>query len=126
MPMSYQIDTDRKLLLIRGSGRLTDAEMIACVDELREDPAVRPDLQTLSDMREIEVGFTPAGVEAMVAAMRSSANPRDGVKAAIVVGSEVAFGMGRMFQLRTDEDLDPRFRVFRSMQDALEWLDVSM
>ncbi len=50
MPMNYIIDKRRDLIRIIGSGVLTDEEMIQCISGLREDPALQPDMITLSDM----------------------------------------------------------------------------
>jgi len=43
----------------------------------------------------------------MLAVMESASDRRSGAKAAIVVGSDVAFGMGRMVALRSQETTEP-------------------
>ncbi len=125
MPMSYSIDPEARLVRIVGSGRLTDDEMVQCVSALRADPKLEPDMSTLSDMRDIEVAFTPEGVERMVDAMEATAERRSQARAAIVVGSDVAFGMGRMFEMQSEERTAPSFRIFRDMDAAREWLGIS-
>ena len=123
MPMSYTIDSDAGVISITGEGLLTDSEMIDCVDALRHDPALRPEMNTLSDMRRIEVGFTSAGVEKMVEVMRATEDRRGAAKAAIVVSEDVAFGMARMFESIADfSGVHPEFRVFRDIQSAVDWL----
>jgi hypothetical protein len=75
-------------------------------------------------MRKIEVGFTSEGVARMIDVMESTAHRRSAAKAAIVVGSDVAFGMGRMFEIQSLERAEPTFRIFRDMGDACRWLGV--
>lgn len=122
MPMTYTIDAEARLVRIVGTGRLTDDEMLQCVSALRADPKLEPDMNTLSDMREISVGFTADGVSSMLELMESTADRRSTAKAAIVVSSTAAFGMGRMVELRTEDRVEPTFRIFREMQEACDWL----
>ncbi len=123
MPMSYTIDPVAGVVRIAGSGLLTDREMVDCIDALRHDPALEPGMNTLSDMRRIEVGFTSAGVESMVEIMRATEERRGDSRAAIVVSEEVAFGMARMFELISENaDVHPNFRVFYDFEQATAWL----
>ena len=124
MPMTYVIDRHTHLVRITGTGVLTDEEMIQCVLDLRGDPALEPDMSTLSDMRDIEVAFTEQGIKTMVEVMKQTSELRKKAKAAIVVGSDLAFGMGRMFEMRADESVDPSFMIFRDMDAAREWLGI--
>ncbi len=124
MPMSYIIDQRRNLIRITGSGVLTDKEMIQCITDLREDPALQPDMSTLSDMRNVEVAFTAEGIAKMLNIMERTSERRTGAKAAIVVNSEVAFGMGRIFEMRAEVRVDPSFMIFRDMEAACEWLGI--
>jgi len=122
VPMSYRIDLEAGLILLKGTGLLTDDEMVQCIAELRRDPELEPGMHTLSDMREIEVGFTAEGVSRMLDTMKISSERRSAARAAIVVSSDVAFGMARMVEGRADGQLEPHFRVFRDIAEAREWL----
>ena len=123
MPVNHTIDIEARLVRIVGSGVVTDDEMVRCVADLRADPALEPNMNTLSDMRDIDVAFTSEGVSRLVTVMRNSADRRVAARAAIVVNSEVAFGMGRMFELRAEQADELSIRIFRDMAEALEWLD---
>lgn len=98
--------------------------MVQCIAALRVDPQLEPDMNTLSDMREIEVAFTAQGVSSMVEVMETTADRRSAAKAAIVVSTDVAFGMGRMLQGWSGEHSDPSFRIFRDLPAAHEWLGI--
>ena len=124
MSMTYTIDPKARLVRLVGTGLLTDDEMVQCISTLRADPRLEPDMNTLSDMREIEMGFTSQGVKRMIDVMEETTNRRVEAKAAIVVSTEVAFGMGRMIEIRSNEQVELRFRIFREMDAAREWLSI--
>ncbi len=124
MPMTYTIDKANSLVRIVGTGLLTDEEMVECIASLRADPELEPDMNTLSDMRDIEVGFTRNGINGMVKVMRDSSERRAAAKAAIVVSSDVAYGMGRMLEIVAEGEVEPSFRIFRDMDSALSWLEI--
>ena len=44
---------------------------------------------------------------------------------AIVATNDLAFGMARMYQLIRDTEHEGRLGVFRSLEEALEWIDLS-
>ena len=121
--MTYSIDVDEKLVYIVGNGRLTDEEMADCVRDLRSDPMLQPDMNVLSDMRAIEMGFTPNGIRKMLDIMVSTEDRRSEAYAALVVARDVTFGMARMFQLRASEHVSPNFEVFRDVEKARDWLE---
>ena len=126
MPMRYTIDRDAQLVRVMGSGRLTDADMRQCVAALRQDPDLEPDMNTLSDMRGIEVAFTADGIRQVIAIMRRTGDRRSGGRAAIVVDSDVAFGMGRVFATTAEGQTEPPFRIFRAFSDACDWLGIDV
>jgi hypothetical protein len=60
----------------------------------------------------------------MLEAMERTADRRSRARAAIVGSSDVASGMGRMLELRSDERVDPSFRIFRDLLAACGWLGI--
>jgi len=125
LPMEYSIDRTARLVRVVGSGRLTDDAMVECIARLRADPLLEPDMNTLADMRDIQVGFSQEGVRRMLEVMESTADRRTAAKGAIVVSSDVAFGMARMVEMRSEERAYPSLRVFRDMQTARQWLGIA-
>jgi hypothetical protein len=122
MPMTYTIDEESPLVRIAGAGRVTDEEIVQCISSLRTDPKLEHDMNALADFREIEVGFTAGGVNRVIEVMEDTAHRRSPAKAAIVVDSDVAFGMSRMIQLRCEGRAEPSFGIFRDMSSARAWL----
>ena len=123
MPISYSIDLNRRMVLTRSWGVLTDAEILAHKEQLALDPKFCPTMGQLSDVREIErLEVTTEGVKAMIAHDQAHADRRVGHRVAFVVSSDEAFGMARMYSQRSGSEL---VTVFRSLTDAVDWLEAT-
>lgn len=120
MSCSYSIDLARSLVLSRGWGVLTDGELLAHVRALTIDPRFVPNFHQLADLRDVaDVEVTPPTVKEM-----ARLNPYgNGSRRAVVVTSDLLFGMARMYQILRDEPGD-ELEIFRKMDDALRWLGV--
>ncbi len=118
MPVSHRIDREHRIVFTEASGVVTDSDLIECQKQLRDDPEFEPDFRQLADCRAIdEVGVTREGVEEA-----SSRSPfSQGSLRAIVVSSDAAFGMARMFENLRHEARD-EIRVFREAEKARRWL----
>ena len=123
MGMTYTIEKTRNLVHIIGTGIVTDEEMLGCVTKLRSDPNLEPNMNTLSDMRNITVAFTSEGIRSMIHVMDSTSAGRGNAKVAIVVSTDSAFSMGRMFELRADDREDSAIRIFKAEDEAHDWLE---
>jgi hypothetical protein len=121
MPISYKIDLNRRMVLTRSWGVLTDADILAHKTQLAADPDFCPTMGQLSDVRDIErLEVTTDGVKAMVAHDQAHADRRVGHRLAFVVSSDEAFGMARMYSQRSGSEL---VSVFRTLVDAEDWLN---
>jgi len=118
MPCAYTIDLARSLVLSLGWGVLTDRELLAHVRALTADPRFARDFRQLADLRDVtDVQITASTIREMVGLNPFGA----GARRAVVVTNDVVFGMARMYQILSDESLD-ELRIFRKMDDALQWL----
>jgi len=120
MPCGYIIDLARSLVLSRGWGIVTDRELLAHVRALTIDPRFVRNLHQLADLRDVtDVEVTAATIRKM-----ASLNPcGDGSRRAVVVTSDLLFGMARMYQILRDEPTD-ELEIFRTLDDALRWLGI--
>jgi hypothetical protein len=118
MPCGYTIDLARSLVLSRGWGVLTDREALAHVRTLTADTRFARDFRQLFDFRDV----TDLRVAASTVREMARLNPFGyGARRALVVTSDVVFGMARMYQFLTDESPD-ELQIFWKMDDALRWL----
>ena len=119
MPANFTIEPERRLVRSRGWGSLTDADLRQTQRELREAPEFGADFRQLYDFSEVtDLRVTGEGLRDLA---RHSPFARD-ARRAIVVASDAAYGMVRMYQLSSDRDSE-HVRIFRDLAGAIRWLD---
>ena len=127
MPITYDIDHNRKLVHASVNGTLSKDEVFAFQREVWSDPAVRGynQLVDASAMTNVDIPFPSADVMRELSGLAASMDD-PGVKTrfAIVATSALAYGLARMYA--TYRGLDPRstrtINVFRSVEEAMAWL----
>ena len=118
MPASYLIDDQRRTIFSRAWGVLSDAGVIRHNRALMRDPRFRAEYSRLADFREVTELRVSADVIQREAALLALA-PRS--RRAFVVGTDLAFGFARMFQLAgavSDESL----QVVRDLESGMGWI----
>src|SRR5258708_16593245 len=119
MPTSYKIDKARRLVLSEGSGLLTMPDLLAHQDKLASDPDFSADYSQLYDLTQVtDVEITPNDVRRL--AQRSVFLPN--ARRAVLVSSDVVFGLSRMFEVFRESLGETGIRVFRDRAEALAWL----
>jgi hypothetical protein len=128
MPIEHTVDHERRRVVARGRGILTDRDVfdyqrgvwsrpeVAGYDELVDMSGIEGiDLPSIERVRELAQ---------LSAAMDEGAPPS---RLAIVAPKDYAFALGRLYEAY--RGLDQRSRkhviVFRTVKDALAWLDES-
>jgi len=121
MPCAYTIDLARSLVLSRGWGVVTDRDLLAHVHALTADSRFARDFHQLADLRDVtDVQITASCIREMVRLNPFGA----GARRALVITSDVVFGMARMYQILSDESPD-ELEIFRKMDNALQWLRIA-
>jgi hypothetical protein len=121
MPASFVIDHQLKLVRSKGWGVLVEDDLETTQRALREDTQFEPMYRQVWDFTEVtEMKVTSKAIRRL--ALTSPFAPL--ARRAIVVNSDVAHGMARMYALMGDRDPND-FRIFRDMALALTWLDVN-
>ena len=106
----------------RGWGRLVDADLQQTQAGLRSDAQFEPDYSQLYDFTALtDLAVTAGGLRGI--ALQSTFAPS--ARRAIVVASDEAFGMARMFALVGDRDPN-HFRIFHDMREAQAWLNLPL
>ncbi len=90
------------------------------------EPMYDPSLDDLIDLRGVtHMGVTGAGLHRLIAMYDQRESDGHPTRAAIVAPTDVLYGVARMFQTLRGEDTPDVIEVFRSIGDALCWLDES-
>jgi hypothetical protein len=127
MPIAYQVDHGARIVVAAGHGTLTDADVFGYQRAAwsRLDVIGYNELIDVTHVIELEVPSVDQirDLAQVAAAMDDGATTS---RLAIVAPTDLAFGLGRMFQ--TYRQLNARStkeaRVFRRMEEALAFLRI--
>jgi hypothetical protein len=117
--MDYSVDVDGKHEFVRINWvrDVTAPALETLWQELRDNPLGAATFDTLIDLRAVHVAMTAAEIRAIAELAKRQPSGRR----AIVVSTDVDYGLMRMLELMAEPG--PRvFAVFRSMDDACLWL----
>lgn len=128
MPITYEIDHDHKLVRARITGTLTRDDAFQYQQHVWGLPEVKGYNQLIdaSDMGHVDIPFPSADAMRELSSLAAGMDdPGLKTRFAIVATSAFAYGLARMYA--TYRALDPRstriVSVFRSVEDAMTWLE---
>ncbi len=111
------------ILWITATGRFDLAHWLELMSAVPSIPGFRPGLKSLVDARQAHLDLSGEDVGHLASMVRQHVEDRggSGFKSAHVASGDLSFGLSRMLQvLAEDEVLE--FSVFRSLEEAMEWL----
>ena len=122
MPIGYRIDTEHGIVISTGDGTLTFSESLTHQDTLLEDPAFNPKFSQLLDLSLVtRMEFKSTDLERLAA---NSVFENDSHRA-VLVSSDLAYGLFRMFQMLRNNEGENGIRIFRELKPALDWVHLS-
>jgi hypothetical protein len=119
MPFFYKIDKERKVVMSTAAGELTKDEVRSLQDQLRKDPDFDPNFSQLSDLTHV-TAMNITGAEMQELAERTAFSPK--ARRAVLASNDLAFRLARMFEQIREAKGDQGIRVFRKLEDALDWI----
>lgn len=122
MPVTYTIDDAAGIVRVRGTGALTNEEVLACIEQVYSDPARKPGMPTLIDYRDIQgTGLTPQGMEAAAILKKALLAHEPAWATAFVAPQDDVFWLARTYEVLRSGTAE-RLRVFRDPAEAEQWL----
>jgi hypothetical protein len=127
MPIDYSIDHARRVVIARGSGVFSDADVFGYQREVwsRPDVAGYDELVDMTDVQEVALPSAER-MRALAALSATMDAHQGGAKLAIIAPHDAAFGLGRMYE--TYRGFQPASKkevaVFRTAREALAFLGV--
>jgi hypothetical protein len=119
MPAFYKIDRDSRLIMSTASGNFTLAEALAHDEKLEIDPQFDPDFAQLFDFSHVtRLELTSDHIRQL--AQDSPFSPH--TRRALLVASDAAYGLARMFEMLRESAGDTGIEVFRNLDEALDWV----
>jgi hypothetical protein len=120
MPLTHEIDSVRRIVIVTLSGELTDERLFTLYDELKESPEIRTDFAILIDLRQASGrNLTSAGVGAL-AQRPLMLSPE--ARRAVVVPSDFGSGMARMYNALREAQ-SGEVAIFRNFAEAMRWIE---
>jgi hypothetical protein len=121
VPIETTLDHEGRLVSFRVTGALDTKEMLDAVEKTfgQRKPGVV--YNVLSDTRAVAVPATPDQIKSLVAELARHGTV-DGMRAALVVGTDASYGMMRMMSAYT-EPLGIHVGIFRDTDAARAFLD---
>ena len=124
MSYNFQMQPGGKLLVVVVEGTLTLEEEEQLIRESASYQAEHPRVNVLMDRRRAKSELMPGDVKAHIDLVKTHVTAEGKPKLAAVVSTDYYFSLGRMFELGGSGQLPHRMRVFRTLEDACQWLDV--
>ena len=119
MPTTYEIDKQRRLVITTVLDQLTLADGMAHQDKLLKDPDFDPSFSQLMDLTRANASDLNAS-DIRKMAERTIFSPES--RRAIVASSNLIYGFGRMFEILRETAGENGIRIFRDMDEAVDWL----
>lgn len=124
MEYEFIFEPGVNFVLIRARGIATIEGWEALDVELENHPQMRLDLDVLHDYRELDL--RQLSTEDIVVSSNFTKEfwaAKDRGRWAFVSRSKADFGMLRMWELRTQYGVNAKIQVFKTIEDANEWLE---
>jgi hypothetical protein len=125
MPISHRIDHELGVVYIHVAGRLEPLDQSRGLKSVVADPQYRPGFHFLVDCRDGDESNTSEEVRMMADALRREVAHLAGSRCAIVVRTDVQYGLTRVFGAFLG-DVPIELQTFRKIEDACRWLGESV
>jgi len=119
MPAFYKIDKERRLVLSTASGVVTLADAVSHMERLSKDPDFDPSFSQISDFTHVtRIEISSDEIRRLAQRTIFSAHSRR----AFIAPDETIFGIGRMFEILRGLEGEKGIRIFRTLEQALDWV----
>jgi len=119
MPTFFKIYKERRLVMSAVSGVITIADALAHRQNLRKHPDFDPSFSQLVDLSNVtKIEFSRKDMETFAQETIFSLNSR---RAALAT-CDIAYGLARMFEMLRESKGEEGLRVFRNLDEALDWV----
>ena len=127
MPISYRIDWNARRVIATASGILTDEDVFGYQRDAwsRADVAGFDEIVDMTDVNNVELPVPSSDRMRALSAESAVMDAPQPSRFAIVAPGDLTYGLGRMYAVyrETDRRSTKTVRVFRSMDEAVAWLD---
>jgi hypothetical protein len=123
LAIRHTIHEDLGIVVSTWTGPASDSELVSRCRELYEDERWRPGFHEVVDLREAGMAEVSGSALQALAEMVDSYAEGHAFKTAIVAPENLPFGLARMYEAYALESPES-VKVFRELEDALEWIGI--
>jgi hypothetical protein len=123
MPITTEIDDPGGYALHTFNGKPTVEEILDSAAVRVKLPGYRPEMPVIWDLRNVDLtDFSTLDIRRVASGIFSTQEERGSdYKVALVADDDLAYGLSRMYAVYADQ-LPLNATVFRTMEEALEWI----
>lgn len=122
MAVVTHVNSDTALATFECSGTLVLADVERAFAAMFSDPAFRPGINALWDLRQATIGLYAQQIPDVLRMVRARQSDRGtGYRVAILVSGSPDFGLSTLFEMSA-HSMPFEVRVFRSHTQATQWL----
>jgi len=119
VPYVYKVYKERRLVLTTAFGVFCLADLLAYREQILKDPDFDPTYSQIADFTQVrQVGISGREVEQYAQFDLFSARSRR----ALVAPTDVEYGLCRVFETVREDRGEMGVRVFRTLDEALDWV----
>lgn len=126
MRHSIEHDPEKRCFFVTLEGETAAEGILAAVEDLVNHPRWRPGYHALFDNRKLcGAGVPNDGVEKISYRFISLKERLGNGRCALVMGTEIDFGLGRAWEMITEDEVDMSIQIFREIGNALAWIEAA-
>jgi len=120
MPLEFTHDSDNNILIVKVSGLVELEEIKKSAKDSFSSMNIPSDINAIYDLQEMDFSNITTEFQERLIIFRESLN-RGNAKIACVTSTDLGFGLARKYEALSDH-LPQQVRIFRSMDEAKNWL----
>jgi hypothetical protein len=126
MAIEYKIIADKKLILAKGIGTVKGNDVLSHLEKLAADENYISPMKKLVDYRNIDNILISSEEAIAIAKKKKDLSERfKNERCAFISPGDLTYGTARVHQALV-QGIDLNTEVFRSLHEALNWLDVDI
>ena len=126
MAFRYRIEDQGGLGVIVFRGAISAEEEAAAFTAVVSDSRLQQSAKVLAYKAEAQMEVTPEDVPPQIDLVRQFAPDLGRPRVAVVVSRDYDFGLNRMFELTAEGQIEHEFGVFRDLESACDFLELSL
>ena len=127
MPAQHDIDNEARLIITTWTGDAVDSEFIAAINRYQHELQNKPEYLDFNEVVNFcsvgRINLTVKGIRQVGKIASSTDRPGSNRKLAIIVNSNLAYGLTRMYMAYRSFETNStkKVRVFKDENEALQW-----